>query len=55
MLEEYLNQDVFNPKYLFRGSLYENILLESSKEWSNDSWFKNQEERIFIKNNKLIQ
>lgn len=28
----------------------ENILIESSKEWSNDTWFKNQDERVFIKN-----
>ena len=28
----------------------ENILIESSKEWSNDAWFKNQDERVFIKN-----
>lgn len=28
----------------------QNILIENSKEWSNDSWFKNQENRTFIKN-----
>lgn len=28
----------------------EKILIESSKEWSNDAWFKNQDERVFIKN-----
>jgi len=28
----------------------ESILIENSEEWSNDSWFKNQEDRIFIKN-----
>lgn len=28
----------------------ENIEIESSDEWSNDSWFKNQENRTFIKN-----
>lgn len=28
----------------------ENIEIESSKEWSNDSWYKNQENRTFIKN-----
>ena len=26
------------------------ILIESSKEWSNDAWYKNQQDRIFIKN-----
>ena len=26
------------------------ILIEASKEWSNDSWFKQQEERTFIEN-----
>lgn len=40
-LEEYLNQDVFNPKYLFRGSLYENILLENNEEVFLTSWFIN--------------
>lgn len=28
----------------------ETIFLENSKEWSNDSWFINQEERTFIEN-----
>ena len=28
----------------------EKILIEDSKEWSNDPWFKNQEDRAFIKN-----
>lgn len=28
----------------------EKILIKSSEEWSNDSWFKNQEDRIFMKN-----
>src|SRR5699024_2083738 len=28
----------------------ESIEIESSNEWSNDSWFKNQENRTFIKN-----
>ena len=28
----------------------EPVLLENSKEWSNDNWYKNQEERIFIEN-----
>ncbi len=27
-----------------------NVLIQSSKEWSHDSWYKNQEERTFIKN-----
>lgn len=27
-----------------------NIVIESSKEWSNDSWFENQEDRKFIEN-----
>lgn len=26
------------------------ILIESSKEWSNDAWYINQQDRIFIKN-----
>lgn len=28
----------------------DNVFVSSSKEWSNDGWIKNQEERIFIKN-----
>ena len=28
----------------------EAILIKNSQEWSNDSWFKDQENRIFIKN-----
>lgn len=28
----------------------EKIKIESSKEWSNDSWYNNQEERMFISN-----
>ena len=28
----------------------ENIEIESSDEWSNDSWYKNQDNRTFIKN-----
>ena len=28
----------------------QNVLIKSSQEWSNDSWFKNQENRTFIKN-----
>ena len=31
----------------------ENILIESSEEWSNDAWFKNQDERVFIKNDGM--
>ncbi len=27
-----------------------NVLIQSSKEWSHDSWYKNQEERTFIQN-----
>ena len=28
----------------------QNILIDNSKEWSNDKWFKDQENRIFIRN-----
>lgn len=28
----------------------DNVFISSSKEWSNDGWVKNQEERVFIKN-----
>ena len=28
----------------------QNVLIKSSQEWSNDSWFKNQENRTFVKN-----
>ncbi|MBR1803260.1 MAG: LD-carboxypeptidase [Clostridia bacterium] len=28
----------------------EKVIIKSSEEWSNDSWFKNQEKRIFIPN-----
>lgn len=30
-----------------------NIIIESSKEWSDDSWYKNQEDREFIKNDGM--
>jgi len=40
-IEEYLNQDVFNPKYLFYGGLYENKLLENNEEVFLTSWFIN--------------
>lgn len=41
----------YTEKY-FRKMLMqsESVEIESSIEWSNDSWFKNQENRIFIKN-----
>ena len=38
-------------KKMFMGQ--EEILIENSEEWSNDTWFKQQEERIFIKNSGM--
>ena len=42
---EYTEQ-YFKQMFMQNGK----ILIESSKEWSNDGWFKNQEERNFIPN-----
>lgn len=39
----------------FKNMLMDNkdIVIESSKEWSDDSWYKNQENREFIKNDGM--
>lgn len=42
-IEEYLNQDVFNPKYLFYGGLYDNKELESRQSIED-----NEEEAFFL-------
>jgi len=41
----------YTEKY-FKAMFMENksILIKNSEEWSNDSWFKNQENRTFIQN-----
>ena len=46
-LKEYLEQDIWNPKYLFHGSPYEIDILEPRK--SNDSENKeNEDHAIFL-------
>lgn len=41
----------YTEKYFKKMFLEEEpVLIENSKEWSNDNWYKNQEERIFIEN-----
>lgn len=44
----------YTMKY-FKNMLMENknIIVESSKEWSDDSWYKKQEDREFIKNDGM--
>lgn len=40
----------------FKKMFFENseITIESSENWSNDSWFANQEKREFLKNDKMF-
>ena len=49
-LEEYLKQDVFNPKYLFHGTAHEIEKLECRQ--STDSENKDNED-ILLKNIKI--
>ena len=46
-LNEYLEQDIWNPKYLFHGSPYEIDILEPRK--STDVQNKENEEKSFQK------